>query len=77
MTNDASSQTSSHFGLDPVPGSVLHKLEVTRRDGLVRRGNLMTGCSELDDVVLLGGFERGCVVGISSEDEEAGLLVSS
>ncbi len=36
----------------------------------------MTGCSELDDYLLLGGFERGSVVGVSAEEEEMGLLVS-
>lgn len=71
------SQASSHFVLDPVPGSVLLEQEVARRDGLRQRGNLMTGCQELDESVLSGGFERGCVVGLSAEDEEIGLLVSS
>lgn len=69
------SHASSHFSLDPVPGSVLLEQEVVRRDGLNQRGNITTGCRELDDGALLGGFERGCVVGLSAEDEEIGLLV--
>lgn len=71
------SQASSHFCLDPIPASVLLDQEVARRDGLKRRGNIMTGCRELDDNALLGGFERGNVVGLSAEDDEVGLLVSS
>jgi hypothetical protein len=30
----------------------------------------------LDDYVLLGGFERGSVVGVSAEEEEVGMVVS-
>jgi hypothetical protein len=37
----------------------------------------VTGCRELDEYVLLGGFERGSVVGVSAEDEDVGMLVSS
>lgn len=78
MENEApGSQESSHFILDPIPGSVLLDREIARRDGLKQMGNILTGCKELDDSTLLGGFERGCVVGISAEDEGIGLLVSS
>lgn len=70
------SQASSHFPLEPVSGATLFEQEVRRRDALARRGTCLTGCRELDDEVLLGGFERGCVVGISAEEEEMGLLVS-
>ncbi|KUI73237.1 hypothetical protein VM1G_08750 [Cytospora mali] len=69
------SQASSHSPLDPVSGVTLFEQEKKRRDGLKQRGNCLTGCRELDHEVLLGGFERGCVVGISAEEEEVGLLI--
>lgn len=71
------SQISSHFQIEPVSGATLFEQETRRRDALARRGRCLTGCRELDDQVLLGGFERGCVVGISAEDEDVGLLVST
>lgn len=70
------SQASSHFQLQPVSGATLFEQETRRRDALAKRGRCLTGCSELDDQVLLGGFERGCVVGISAEEDDVGLLVS-
>ncbi|KAG6367140.1 hypothetical protein INS49_001323 [Diaporthe citri] len=69
------SQASSHFQLEPVSGATLFEQETRRRDALARRGRCLTGCRELDDQVLLGGFERGCVVGVSAEDEDVGLLI--
>ena len=69
------SQASSHCPLDPVTGDVLFKQETARRDALRKKGNCLTGCRELDEQVLLGGFERGCVVGSTAEEEEMGLLV--
>lgn len=69
------SQASSHSPLDPVSGATLFEQERRRRDGLKERGNCLTGCRELDHEVLLGGFERGCVVGLSAEEEEVGLLI--
>lgn len=71
----AASQASSHFPLDPVDGLTLFEAEAARRDRLSRKGNCMTGVRELDDDVLLGGFERGCVLGVSAEEEEMALLV--
>lgn len=70
------SQASSHFQIEPVSGATLFDQETRRRDTLARRGRCLTGCRELDDQVLLGGFERGCVVGVSAEEEDVGLLVS-
>ncbi|KAK0703489.1 hypothetical protein B0T26DRAFT_629238, partial [Lasiosphaeria miniovina] len=61
--------------LEPVPASILLEKAVERKDSLRRRGNILTGCSELDEYVLLGGFERGSVVGVSAEDDEIGLLI--
>ncbi|KAI1806937.1 hypothetical protein F4811DRAFT_85682 [Daldinia bambusicola] len=62
--------------LEPMSGATLYELESKRREGLKRRGRVMkTGCAEMDDAVLLGGLERGCVVGVSAEDVEFGLLV--
>lgn len=63
----------------PVPASVLADRELARRKKLrrqKRKWNILTGCREIDEYVLLGGFERGSVVGVSSEDDEMGLLVS-
>ncbi|KAH8762047.1 hypothetical protein F5883DRAFT_122518 [Diaporthe sp. PMI_573] len=69
------SQASSHFQIEPVSGATLFEQETRRRDALAQRGRCFTGCRELDDQVLLGGFERGCVVGISAEEEDVGLLI--
>ncbi|KAM7184685.1 hypothetical protein V8F33_012843 [Rhypophila sp. PSN 637] len=61
----------------PVPASVLVDGELARRRARFtpRTGNILTGCQEIDEYVLLGGFERGSVVGVSSEDDEVGLLI--
>ncbi|KAF5006745.1 hypothetical protein FDECE_6896 [Fusarium decemcellulare] len=66
----AVSQASSHFQLEPIPASVLAEREACRRDAAAKLGACITGCAVLDEQVLLGGFERGTVVGISAEDEE-------
>lgn len=67
------SQASSHFPLDPVSGAVLFEQEARRRDLHNSCGRLLTtGCRELDVEVLCGGFERGCVVGISAEESQGG-----
>ncbi|ELQ41088.1 hypothetical protein M0657_004271 [Pyricularia oryzae] len=69
------SQASSHFPLDPFSGHVLFRREAARRDLLRERGNCLSGCRELDVEALSSGFERGCVVGVSSEQEDFGLLL--
>lgn len=69
-------QATSHVFVEPLPASLLLDQEVARKETLRRKGNVTTGCSELDDYVLLGGFERGSVVGVSAEEEELGLSVS-
>jgi hypothetical protein len=71
----AASQASSHFPLEPVSAAVLAYRETNRRNSLLSLGTCRVGCRELDDYVLLGGFERGCVVGVSAEDEMVGMLV--
>ncbi|KAI1099305.1 hypothetical protein F4804DRAFT_322252 [Jackrogersella minutella] len=72
----ASSHASSHFPLlEPVSGATLFELETARREKLKHRGCLRTGCVEIDDKALLGGLERGEVVGASAEEAEFGLLV--
>lgn len=70
------SQRGSRDLLQPLPASALLEQELARKDRLCSRGNLLTGCRELDEYVLLGGFERGCVVGVSAEEEDLGMLVS-
>ncbi|KDN61040.1 hypothetical protein CSUB01_09435 [Colletotrichum sublineola] len=69
-------QASSHFALDPISAAVLCSQEVKRRDAAKKRGPLRVGCREVDEEVLVGGFERGTVVGISAESEQMGLLIS-
>ncbi|OBR08437.1 Fasciclin domain family [Colletotrichum higginsianum IMI 349063] len=79
MANDVfpASQASSHFPLEPVSAAVLCRRETKRRDAMRARGAVRVGCRELDEeVLLMGGFERGNVVGISSESEQMGLLMS-
>ncbi|KAF5621818.1 hypothetical protein F52700_10690 [Fusarium sp. NRRL 52700] len=68
-----SSQASSHFQLEPIPAAILVDKEVKRRDANALLGACKTGCKVIDEEVMLGGFERGCVVGISAEDEELGV----
>ncbi|KAH7175511.1 hypothetical protein EDB81DRAFT_874356 [Dactylonectria macrodidyma] len=67
------SQASSHFALEPISASVLADREARRRDAATALGLCRTGCADLDDYVLLGGFERGTIVGLSAEDEEMGV----
>ncbi|KAF5704182.1 hypothetical protein FMUND_12654 [Fusarium mundagurra] len=67
------SQASSHFQLEPIPAAILVDKEVKRRDAIVLLGACKTGCKVIDEEVMLGGFERGSVVGISAEDEELGV----
>jgi hypothetical protein len=66
----------SHFPIAQLSASSLLDQELARKEALAGKGNLMTGCGELDGYVLLGGFERGSVVGVSAEEEEVGLAVS-
>ncbi|KAI1351274.1 hypothetical protein F5Y01DRAFT_304766 [Xylaria sp. FL0043] len=62
--------------LKPVLGTTLFKRETERRKKLHERGVIPTGCSEIDDALLLGGgFEGGCVVGVSAEEVEFGILL--
>lgn len=70
------SQTSSHYPLEPVSADILAGNEKKRRDRTRLLGPCRTGCAEVDEYVLLGGMERGCVVGVSAEEEDLGVLVS-
>ncbi|KAK2026714.1 hypothetical protein LX32DRAFT_641629 [Colletotrichum zoysiae] len=71
------SQAGSNFALEPVSAAVLCSRETKRRDAAKERGPLRVGCREVDEELLVGGFERGTVVGISAESEQMGLLISS
>ncbi|KAK2048436.1 hypothetical protein LZ31DRAFT_573370 [Colletotrichum somersetense] len=71
------SQASSNLTLEPVSAAVLCSRETKRRDAAKERGPLRVGCREVDEELLVGGFERGTVVGISAESEQMGLLISS
>ncbi|KAI0201808.1 hypothetical protein F4808DRAFT_459569 [Astrocystis sublimbata] len=63
--------------LRPVTGAALFYEEIERRTRLHRKGVLPTGCSEIDDALLVGGgFESGCIVGVSAEEAGFGLLLS-
>lgn len=70
-----SSQASSHFTLEPIPASVLAEKEARRREAVALLGSCKTGCPVVDADVLLGGFDRASIVGISAEDEELGVQV--
>ncbi|WZH48893.1 uncharacterized protein QYS62_010078 [Fusarium acuminatum] len=69
------SQASSHPPLEPVSASILAQNEADRRDAVSRLGTCKTGCAIVDEDVLLGGFERASVVGVSAEDEELGVQI--
>ncbi|KAK1701059.1 hypothetical protein BDP55DRAFT_8499 [Colletotrichum godetiae] len=76
MTVFPASQASSHFPLEPVSAAVLCSRETKRRDAAMARGKVHVGSREVDEEVLGGGFERGSVVGLSSESEQMGILIS-
>ncbi|XEV03846.1 hypothetical protein FSHL1_009133 [Fusarium sambucinum] len=67
------SQANSHFPLEPIPASVLAEKEAHRRDAVALLGSCKTGCVVVDEDVLLGGFDRASIVGVSAEDEELGV----
>jgi hypothetical protein len=60
--------------IDPISGLALLASERARAE-LVAGPVCRTGCNEIDNFVLLGGFRRGSVVGISAEEETTGLVV--
>lgn len=60
--------------LEPISAAVLASLEHERRERVGAKGRCGVGCRNVDEVVLLGGLERGVVGGVSSEGE-FGLLV--
>ncbi|PTD05029.1 hypothetical protein FCULG_00002452 [Fusarium culmorum] len=66
-------QASPHFPLEPIPASVLARKEANRRDAVALLGSYKTGCAVVDENVLLGGFDRASIVGVSAEDEELGV----
>lgn len=72
--SDTSSE-ASYFEQEPVSGAVLLDQELLHREACAERGNVLTGCEELDNHVLLGGLARGGVVGLSAEEDSFGLLV--
>lgn len=72
----SSSQTSSHFPLEPISADIIAENEARRRNEARRLGLVKCECPEIDGYVLQGGLERGGVVGVSAEDEGVGLLVS-
>ncbi|TDZ21167.1 Aurofusarin biosynthesis cluster protein S [Colletotrichum orbiculare MAFF 240422] len=71
-----SSQQSNFARFEPIAGDVLLRRETKRRDALLRRGPVRSGCRDVDEYVLMGGFERGSVVGLSAESEEMGLKIA-
>lgn len=74
----AAPQTRALFSLEPIAASVLADGEARRRSAIKELGACRSGCDDLDDYVLSGGLERGCVVGLSAEEEdEMGVLVGS
>ncbi|KAH6689433.1 hypothetical protein F5X68DRAFT_166893 [Plectosphaerella plurivora] len=76
-TNDApGSGDSSPFPLEPITASVLRRKEQKRRDVIAALGPIAVGCGEIDEYVLLGGLDRGSVIGLSAEDEAVGLRIA-
>ncbi|KAK0628584.1 hypothetical protein B0T17DRAFT_614480 [Bombardia bombarda] len=75
VAREARSHGFPQAALSPVSASTLLDQEIQRKAALQRRGNLLTGCTELDKYVMLGGFDRGTVVGVSAEKDEIGLLI--
>jgi RecA/RadA recombinase len=77
METEASDTSSeaSYFEQEPISGAVLLDQELLHREKCEVKGTILTGCSGLDDYVLLGGLTPGRVVGLSAEDETFGLLV--
>ncbi|ROT35383.1 hypothetical protein SODALDRAFT_328723 [Sodiomyces alkalinus F11] len=71
-----SSGSSTGWPIEPVSAAILHSRDIKRRDALLRRGPVRTGCNEVDEYVLLGGFERGSVVGITAEGEAFGMRLA-
>lgn len=76
QTEPQTSQAGEHPLPAPVSGSTLFALEGARRVDLGRKGTIRTGCKEIDEQVLVDGFARGCVAGISAEEIDMGLVVS-
>ncbi|KAB5560035.1 hypothetical protein GE09DRAFT_1236557 [Coniochaeta sp. 2T2.1] len=74
IDSDASSEASV-FDQEPISGAVLLDQGLLHRETCISRGNVFTGCAELDEDVLVGGLERGRVVGLSAEEEGFGLLL--
>ncbi|PSR74409.1 hypothetical protein BD289DRAFT_457399 [Coniella lustricola] len=74
-SHSQSSASTTATPPEPISGTALFETETRRRDALwdQGRGNFSTGCRELDTSVLggSGGFERGCVVGVSAEEGSA------
>ncbi|KAK7209709.1 hypothetical protein V2G26_016887 [Clonostachys chloroleuca] len=71
------SQASSHLALEPVVASAVLNGERERRISNQKLGACRTGCDDIDDYVLMGGLERGAVVGLSSErEDEFGLVLA-
>src|SRR4051794_22760693 len=58
-----------------LPASTLLSDELQSHHSLHAKGTFLTGCSELDSTILLGGLSRGSVAGISAEDEDVALRV--
>lgn len=60
----------------PIIATHLLDIEKLQHKRFSTRGNIIkTGCAEVDNYVLGGGFERGITVGISSDGSD-GRLVS-
>jgi hypothetical protein len=76
MATSPPPSSSPPFIPEPIPATILAEAETRRRDANREMGACRSGCSEVDDYVLLGGFERGSVVGVSCEDEAVGVTVS-
>lgn len=55
----------------PAIASQVAAQETKRREKIAKLGLLPSGYDNVDSDLLAGGFSRGCVAGISAEDEDA------
>ncbi|OAR02803.1 hypothetical protein LLEC1_00209 [Akanthomyces lecanii] len=76
--DDSVTGITKQFSLQPGPvcASTLASEETSLQDRLAKLQLVQYGCAELDGAVLLGGLQRGSVVGVSADNADGfGLLM--
>ncbi|KAK4175667.1 hypothetical protein QBC36DRAFT_291260 [Triangularia setosa] len=74
--NTTNTTTTTWDSLIPAPKTALSLLSQSIHNRQIQPKFFPTGCPDLDSNVLLGGFNAGSVVGISSEDEDFALTLA-